>query len=214
MKVIQWRKDSLFNKWYWNSLSFTPPPPAKKLNLDLTSKLIQLDHTCKYKTWNHKAVTRKHRTTGSPYLSCFRDKEGSIFFQITLLPCSGYPENAASHLGLALGQGRESQSRRMVFPLLLHSASHKEPLSLVFWLEREGLSWNIFCLHLLCSPWIWIAQKSELGDMEWKKSGNSLPFGLFFRIWSPFQICLVLFNQCLSESQDVCIMHPVQGLLL
>ena len=116
MKVIQCRKDSLFNKWYWNSLSFIHTPPQKKLNLDLTSKLIQLDHTCKYKMWNHKAVTRKHRTTGSPYPSCFRDKEGSIFFQITLLPCSGYPENAASHLGLASGQGRESQSRRMVLP--------------------------------------------------------------------------------------------------
>lgn len=86
----------------------------KKLNLDLTLKLIQLDHTCKCKMWNHKEVIRKHRTTGSPYPSCFRDKEGSIFFQITLLSCSGYPENAASHLGLALGEGRENKSRRMV----------------------------------------------------------------------------------------------------
>ena len=102
----------------------TPPHlPTKKLNLDLTLKLIQLDHTCKCKMWNHKEVIRKHRTTGSPYPSCFRDKEGSIFFQITLLLCSGYPENAASHLGLALGQGRENKSRRKVlstFYYILH----------------------------------------------------------------------------------------------
>lgn len=100
----------------------TPPPP-KKLNLDLTLKLIQLDHTCKYKRWNHKEVIRKHRTTGSPYPSYFRDKEGSIFFQITLLLCSGYPENTASHLGLAFGQGRENKSWRMVlspFYYVLH----------------------------------------------------------------------------------------------
>ena len=153
-------------------------------------------------------------TTGSPYPSCFRDKEGSIFFQITLLLCSGYPENAASHLGLAFGQGRENKSWRMVlspFYYILHPTRGPFPQQSG---QKERAFLGTFSVYTCCAiPGFGLPQ-----SLNWEIwNGKSQEIHCHLGCSSGFDFpskCLVLFNQCLSESQDTCIMHPVQGFLL
>lgn len=113
-----------------------------------------------------------------------------FLFPILLLKGKYFPSNiivAVSFLpGACLSAWQESEKENRDSPPAPPRFSiPQEPLFPVFWLEKKGAFWSFwsfFCLHLLCSPWIQTALESELGDVEWKKSGHSLPSGLFFRI--------------------------------
>lgn len=86
-----------------------------------------------------------------------------------------------SLLTRACAQGRENKKRGKL-EFLSHFSSHKGSSSQSLLVGKRGFFLEFFGPHLLCNFWISVALASDLGDVEWKKLGNSLPPGLFFRV--------------------------------
>ena len=66
-KNIQWKKDSLFNKWYWENwttflchMQNVNSKWIKDLNVKLYSNKLKKKKTKKHETWNHRTPRRKN----------------------------------------------------------------------------------------------------------------------------------------------------------